>query len=48
MDPLSQLAQGIQALPQSVTDFETEVANAKVYGYLTLGLLVYIALKVSR
>ena len=41
------LANGIALLPQAITDFESEVNNARLYGYLTLGLLVYIAFQVS-
>lgn len=42
------LTQLVTDLPQSISDLETEVQNAKYFAYGSLALLLYIAVQVSR
>ena len=44
MDPVTLVEQ----LPQTIQDLETEVQNAKLFAWTSLGLLAYIAYRVSR
>ena len=38
----------VQQLPQTISDLETEVRNAKLFAIGSTVLLLYIALQVSR